>query len=93
MKVTPTDADFAQACTMLWFRKWSDLKAKAREVAAERMIEAGQREIAEIVAKLNTEPRPGHAEWRKLQDRFTELLADGDALLRIAYPRTFKEGA
>lgn len=90
--VKPTDADFEQACVRLCFKRWSDLKAKAREIAAERMIEASHRETGEIISKLNSDPRPTGIEWRKLQDRLDKIWADSDALLRIAYPSTYKDG-
>lgn len=98
MKVTITDADLEHACMRLCFKRWSDIKAEARKMAAERMIDEGSKRVQALLVKIDAivngpAPHNRHAELMCMHAEIDRIWKDSDKLQRIAYPGAFKEPA
>jgi hypothetical protein len=92
VRIKPTDADYQIALHKFTLLNWQTVKDKAIQCAAERLLEANMAEQNRLIAKSQTmapsQTMQDHLAWRKNQDRITELFAEHDRLLGIAYPRT-----
>lgn len=89
----PTDADFEAVFTRRFMggaKAWQSIKADARKAAAERLLAtnaARRTEIATLLPQRTGEP------YIALQDEFTRLLTEHEALMRVAFPTSYAQDA
>ena len=87
MKITPTDADYTQACLRVALVKWSDIKARAKQVAAERILKENQRCVDELIKQL---PGLTNREHWRVHEQIDRIWDQQDDLMRVAYPSSYE---
>jgi hypothetical protein len=94
ISIVPTDADY-EACLKRMFLTptWREIKERAIQTAAERMIEENQAEQRRLIAE-NQDLRyedggAARVKWLENQDCLTTLFAEHEVLLRAAYPEAY----
>lgn len=91
MKITITDEDYQAALHSFTLLRWDRVKAKAREKAAERLLQRN-REATDMAMKRAEADRGNVAAFLRHQDEITRLFAEHDALLDIAFPPSRPDG-
>ena len=89
--IEPKDEDFEVAFARRFMggpSAWASIKSEARKAAAERLLRANIARQHEISALLTA---TSGVEWMALQDEFTKLLAEHDALSHLAFPSSQAE--
>lgn len=91
MRVAPNDADYTQACLRVAFIEWARIKAKAVEIAAERLLAENSKRTKELIeagkqwhGAVTMEAR---AAYLANEDEISRLFDEHDQLLGIAFPR------
>lgn len=92
VRIDVTKADLREALCrtfLLTEKRWLEMEALARRIAAERRLKAIVDRMGEI-ARVPLEP---FDKWRAAQDEFDRISEEHDALLDAAYPRRQEGGA